>query len=302
MALIFLSYRRTDSPQACRVYDWLVRQFGEDAVFMDVESIRVAEDFPERIRKSICRSKTLIALIGTRWLERINDPNDWVRQEVETAVFEKVPVVPVLIGDTPMPGPQDLPESISLIAHKNAFSVGVSRDFAHDMQSLIPELERILRALAKEGPSKFGKRVIERVCFKMMETLKRDYESENGDSDLTWMVVNAQDLSGRDRPPGVTFFLHRITRWANVLELHFLLSCWGRNAVEETVLTDWIMWKFDQMPAISSKHFWQPSENLLGDVKVRHSHEDAREIWRTITDVPFHLSLTYIASVSPRSE
>jgi hypothetical protein len=44
MPAIFLSYRRTDSPQACRVFDWLVRRFGKDAVFMDVAAIPLAVD------------------------------------------------------------------------------------------------------------------------------------------------------------------------------------------------------------------------------------------------------------------
>jgi len=53
VATIFLSYRRTDSPQACRVHDWLAQRFGLDALFMDVQAIPVAVSFPEYIRQAI---------------------------------------------------------------------------------------------------------------------------------------------------------------------------------------------------------------------------------------------------------
>ena len=52
MATFFLSYRRTDSPQACRVYDWLAGRFGEDALFMDVEAIPAAVSFPAYIKEA----------------------------------------------------------------------------------------------------------------------------------------------------------------------------------------------------------------------------------------------------------
>jgi hypothetical protein len=42
---IFVSYRREQSAaQAGRLYDWLAAQFGEEHVFMDVDSIRFGVD------------------------------------------------------------------------------------------------------------------------------------------------------------------------------------------------------------------------------------------------------------------
>ncbi|MCB0112132.1 MAG: toll/interleukin-1 receptor domain-containing protein [Caldilineaceae bacterium] len=53
MATIFLSYRRTDGPQASRIYDWLAQRFGYDAVFMDVTAIPFAVSFTEFIQQAI---------------------------------------------------------------------------------------------------------------------------------------------------------------------------------------------------------------------------------------------------------
>jgi hypothetical protein len=148
MATIFLSYRRTDSPQACRVHEWLVRRFGNDAVFMDVAAIPFAVSFPDFISDSIGDSKILIALIGAHWSTRIHDGDDPVRIELELALRNQIPVLPVLIGTTPMPSPDELPASISTISRQNATTVGVSHDFDTHMQALLPKIESILGTLA----------------------------------------------------------------------------------------------------------------------------------------------------------
>ena len=45
---IFISYRRADSAgYAGRIYDRLTAHFGEDAVFMDVDTIEAGVDFVE---------------------------------------------------------------------------------------------------------------------------------------------------------------------------------------------------------------------------------------------------------------
>src|SRR5215470_12822241 len=119
MPSIFLSYRRTDSPQASRVYDWLLQRFGADAVFMDVAAIPIAVNFSDFIREAVGSSSVLIALIGAQWLTKIHDASDPVRAEIEAAIAKGVPVLPVLIGNTPMPTAEELPASIGGIAMQN---------------------------------------------------------------------------------------------------------------------------------------------------------------------------------------
>jgi hypothetical protein len=115
MALIFLSYKRTDSPQACRVYDWLVQRFGEDAIFMDVAAIPVAVSYVEFIRAAIKACKLVLALIGPQWLTRVQDPNDPVRTELEIALANRITILPVLVGSTAMPSVDQLPHSVAMV-------------------------------------------------------------------------------------------------------------------------------------------------------------------------------------------
>ena len=71
MAATFLSYRRSDGPRACRVYDRLARRFGDDAVFTDVANIPSAMRFTDHIKQEVAEGSILVALIGDGWQEQL---------------------------------------------------------------------------------------------------------------------------------------------------------------------------------------------------------------------------------------
>src|ERR1700686_4306387 len=108
--MIALSYRREDSVAvAGRLYDRLQSAFGRENVFMDFDSIPPGVDFREHIMRSIERSHVLVAVIGPNWLgdkgglRRIDNPNDFVRFEIGSALARGIPVIPVLANDARMP-------------------------------------------------------------------------------------------------------------------------------------------------------------------------------------------------------
>ena len=302
MSTIFISYRRTDSPQACRVYDWLVRRFGHDAVFMDVAAIPVAVDFQEYIGQAIGDSRIMIALIGAQWFAKIQDDNDPVRLEIESALSNQVPVLPVLIGTTPMPSPDQLPASISNIVRQNAPAVGVSLDFDSHMQALLPKIESILSALAIESVVVSDPHVVSKVCAEVTRYLRTKF----GESDLdialvstaNWLVIGTGYFSYPDEL-AVTLFLHRVVRLGQLLDLHFILSFWSKWPESEQVLTGWVMRQLEQTPLIPEEigPDAMPREWVL---KIRPSDEDPRQIWKMITDTSLRLSLAYVATVSPK--
>ena len=91
---IFISYRRADSAgYAGRIYDRLAAHFGEDAIFMDVNTIEAGLDFVEVLENAVRSCDVLVALIGTRWLNikdtegkrRLDNPQDFVRIEIAAA-------------------------------------------------------------------------------------------------------------------------------------------------------------------------------------------------------------------------
>lgn len=161
--VIAISYRREDTlPIAGRLYDRLQTDFGKGNVFMDFDSIPYGVDFREHIKQMLDRSKVLIALIGPDWFgkrrqrtRRIDDPADFVRLEIAYAFERGIPVIPVLINDTPMPKPTDLPPEIEGLAFRNAVTLDVGIDFHPHANRLIVGINRLLiesaRSAAQEG-------------------------------------------------------------------------------------------------------------------------------------------------------
>jgi hypothetical protein len=147
MADIFLSYRREDSAgYAGRLYDDLATQFGDGVVFRDVDTLAPGVDFDEIIRTTISGCKSLLVVIGRDWMtkrggrRRIDDPRDYVRVEVETALRVGIPVIPVLVGRATMPSPADLPPSLQPLSTRNAIELDDSR-WKFDLGRLVASLE-----------------------------------------------------------------------------------------------------------------------------------------------------------------
>ena len=143
--MIAISYRREDSlPIAGRLYDRLQAKFGKKNVFMDFDSIPPGADFRQQIKQMIERSKLVIAIIGPHWLgeqpdasRRIDNPADFVRLEIAYALERGIPVIPVLVNNTPMPRPEKLPQEIEGLAFRNAVTLDTGIDFHHHADRLI---------------------------------------------------------------------------------------------------------------------------------------------------------------------
>jgi hypothetical protein len=302
MANIFLSYRRTDGAAACRVREWLVRRLGEDAVFMDVENIPFAVSFPDYVKKEISSSKIVIALIGADWATRLAQKDDQVLFELQLATTNKVPILPVLIGNTPMPGPDQLPQAVRNFSRQNAMTVGILNDFDTHMRLLLSRVESLLGAVARDNVVTANPEIIDRAC----DGITRFLRDEFGKSPLMfsprWLVVGTDAFSsGEDtRNSRGTFFLHRVSRLADLLELHFILSFWTSSGDGEHDLAGWVINKFERVPVIPESYFAQTESAPLLLLKIRGSDEDPRQIWRMISDAPLRLSLAYIATIAPR--
>ena len=149
---IFISYRRGEgTPYAGRLYDQLATRFGEDRVFMDLDTIEPGDDFVEVITNYVSSCTVLIALIHKAWLDakddegraRLHNPDDFVSIEISTALQRNIRVIPVLVQGASMPRSQDLPESMSILSRRNALELSDSR-WRSDVSKLIKILEKHL--------------------------------------------------------------------------------------------------------------------------------------------------------------
>ncbi len=153
MARIFVSYRRQDSPYvAATLRDHIERRFGADSVFFDIDNIPVGADFRKHIEAAVSECGALLVLIGDKWLmpeertgkNRLFEPRDYVRMEIEAALARGIPVVPVLVEAAEMPTAGDLPESIGDLIFRNAAEVRAGRDFQNHMTRLVDGLWSLL--------------------------------------------------------------------------------------------------------------------------------------------------------------
>ena len=154
MPNIFVSYRREDSSDVTgRIFDHLRTAFGEQHLFKDVDSIPLGTDFREVISDAIQRCDVLVVVIGEEWLEvkdetggrRIDDPNDFVRLEVSSALDRSIPVIPVLVGGATIPTQESLPAPLQRLAFRNAIYVRADPDFHNDIERLCRDLSRFLK-------------------------------------------------------------------------------------------------------------------------------------------------------------
>lgn len=150
MPRIAISYRRADSAAISgRLFDRLTQHYGSGSVFMDIDEIPFGIDFREHIAEVLSTCDAVVVVIGPHWFggedpRRIDQPNDPVRIEVQTALERRVPVIPVLVGDAVMPTAEELPGPLQNLAYRNACEVATGRDFHVHVDRLIRSMDRHL--------------------------------------------------------------------------------------------------------------------------------------------------------------
>jgi len=164
---IFISYRRGDSAgYSGRLFDRLAARFGKDIVFMDVSgSIEVGADFVEEIDRAVGSSRVLVVVIGDEWLSaaddegrrRIDDPQDYLRREIATALERDIRVIPVLVRGAKMPTDDALPAELQTLSRRQAIEVTDGRwDFDTGRLVAVVEKELGLAPVASEPAQRMG--------------------------------------------------------------------------------------------------------------------------------------------------
>jgi hypothetical protein len=108
-------------------------------------SIPAGADFRRILEQSVSACDVMLVIIGDHWLaaadnkgkRRLENPDDFVRVEVEAALSRGMPVIPVLVGAAAMPGETQLPERMRPLAYRNAVRVRPDPDFRNDVQKLV---------------------------------------------------------------------------------------------------------------------------------------------------------------------
>ena len=106
----------------------------------------VSIDKWKNIEDDIGKSRVMLALIGPNWFntdnrKRLEDPEDFVRREIETAYRLGVTVIPLWLSGAKTPADADLPESLRPLNRANAQDLGTTREFDARVDGLLRQLE-----------------------------------------------------------------------------------------------------------------------------------------------------------------
>jgi hypothetical protein len=149
---VFISYRREDTgPYARLLEGFLGEHLPGTHVFMDQDSIEAGTNLTEVIESAVGSSVVFIALIGRQWLtsvddygqRRLDDPDDYVRSEIQAALQRRVRVILVLVDGARVPRPQQLPNDLRQLARLHALEMSYS-PFEYDETRLRTVIQMIL--------------------------------------------------------------------------------------------------------------------------------------------------------------
>jgi len=149
MTKVFISYRRKDTADVTgRISEYLKTKC-KLSVFKDVYDIEYGENFREKIEHAIKQSNVLLAVIGPRWSPlqadgqtRIFDADDHVRFEIETAISQRVRVIPLLVDGAVMPSAKELPASLQGFELCSAAQIRADPDFINDIKKVAASIRR----------------------------------------------------------------------------------------------------------------------------------------------------------------
>jgi hypothetical protein len=156
---IFLSYRREDAAPYARLLQFqLSERFPDARVFMDLDSIEPGLDFAQVIGKAVDSCAVLVALIGRQWAtltdeegrRRLDNPDDYVRFEVQAALERGVRLIPVLVDGAKPLRQQQLPSELHKLARLNALELSYGR-YEYDADRLLNLIQRVLAAASGTG-------------------------------------------------------------------------------------------------------------------------------------------------------
>jgi hypothetical protein len=171
MGGVFINYRVVDNPLgAAGIHDARATRFGATKVFRDCVSMEAGVHYPAAIREALVSSDVLVSIIGPKWLtlvdrntgtRLIDREEDWVRRELVWAHDRDIPIVPVLLTNTPtdatQPAAEELPPDLRWFAYLQAFRFS-QRTFGSDVIRLSARLTTLAPTLRTNSSSYRGGR------------------------------------------------------------------------------------------------------------------------------------------------
>lgn len=129
---IFISYRREGGFETADAIKERLKSAGY-SVFFDIEKLRAGK-FNEQLFQVIEGCKDFLIILPENEANRLNNEDDWVRQEVECALKNKKNIIPVMLRG--FKWPDNLPDSIAELPNYQGIAAGDYNYFDASMDKL----------------------------------------------------------------------------------------------------------------------------------------------------------------------
>ena len=163
-------------------------------------------------------------------------------------------------------------------------------------------------------------RGISAACAAIIYLLRSNFDrADFGGQELEFSVYNAQDFA-QPMEAGVSLFLHRVyingshrapagsigpngqqRRNKLPLDIHFLLTAWGRDASQQQAIAGWMMRILEDAPILPAGLLNAPMADVFDTVESielsisEMSNEDLFHLWEVLSPNNYHLSVPYLA-------
>ena len=269
---IFVSYRREDTAfPAGWLYDRLASHFGSDQVFKDIDSIKPGDNPIEVITAAVGSCDVLLVLIGDRWLtvtgrdgRRLDNPDDFVRLEIEAALARDVRVIPILFGAARMPRADELPPSLAKLTRRQALAFSSDRldtDTRRLLQVLDPAVAEAQEQALQEADAAARQRQEEQ-----LQSQLRERAAPN------WATRLAGQLRERETDPGTSSRGFRWPRGARAREGRSVFISYRRQLSESLALLirkDLIEHRFDAFMDFENLDSGEFDRRILSEIEAR---------------------------------
>ncbi|HNX62261.1 MAG TPA: leucine-rich repeat domain-containing protein [Candidatus Limiplasma sp.] len=131
---VFISYRRNGGSDFAKILDDRLEQAAYN-VFFDVEHLRSGK-FNEKLYFFIENCQDFLLVLPRNALKRCSDPEDWLRKEIECALQNGIPIIPIMLRGFKWPDPATLPESLRELHLFNALQQPSNEYFDASMEKL----------------------------------------------------------------------------------------------------------------------------------------------------------------------
>lgn len=160
MGNVFINYRRGASNHAVHRLASLLaghldtpldRLLGRSRIFIDLRGIGGFSDWLTVLNDEVAGSKVMVSVIGHDWADashedgkrRLDKENDFVRSEIEQAIYRYIPVLPVLLDGVSLRPKAKLPTGMHGLLRLQAMPLRTA-EFERDAKEIARRIDELI--------------------------------------------------------------------------------------------------------------------------------------------------------------